>query len=123
MIKSKQEYKFYLKADSISRSRRKRTLLERMMTLFPNNDKIWEYQKTLRKVENKKNCRHGLIGRIRFVFLLRKLHITGRRLGFYIHPNNFGPGLSISHPGIIIVNADARIGANCRIHPGTVIAT
>jgi serine O-acetyltransferase len=37
-------------------------------------------------------------------------------LGIHIKPNVFGPGLSISHPGTIIVNGKTRVGANCRLH-------
>jgi serine O-acetyltransferase len=123
MIKSKKDYEFYLKADSISLGRNIHpTIMERMLSVF-DGDKVWEYQKILRKVEYIKNCERGTIGKIRYVIALKKLHTLGSRLGFYIFPNNFGPGLSISHPGMIIVNTDARIGANCRIHPGTVIAT
>jgi serine O-acetyltransferase len=124
MIKSKKDYEFYLKADQISLGRNLHpTILERMENTFFRDDKVWDYQKSLRKVEYIKNCKHSLLGRIRYAFALKKLHRLGSRLGFYIYPNNFGPGLSISHPGMIIVNTYARIGANCRIHPGTVIAT
>jgi len=123
MIKSKKDYKFYLEADRISLGRNIHpSIIERMINVF-FRDEVWEYQKLLRKVEYIKNCTHGLIGRIRYAFALRKLRILGSSLGFYIFPNNFGPGLSISHAGTIIVNTNARIGANCRIHPGTVIAT
>ncbi len=38
------------------------------------------------------------------------------RLGFSIPPNTFGPGLAIVHYGPIVVNCNARIGANCRTH-------
>jgi len=38
------------------------------------------------------------------------------RLGFSIPPNTFGPGLAIVHYGPIVVNGNARIGENCRIH-------
>jgi serine O-acetyltransferase len=43
------------------------------------------------------------------------------RLSFTIPLNVFGPGLSISHYGTIVVNKHAVIGANCRIHPGVCI--
>jgi serine O-acetyltransferase len=33
----------------------------------------------------------------------------------------FGPGLSIAHWGTIVVNDKARVGFNCRIHPGSCI--
>lgn len=37
-------------------------------------------------------------------------------LGFTIPLNAFGPGLSIAHYGSIVVNGNAKIGRNCRIH-------
>jgi Serine acetyltransferase len=37
-------------------------------------------------------------------------------MGFSIPPNVFGPGLSIAHPGTIIVNGYVSVGENCRIH-------
>ncbi len=40
------------------------------------------------------------------------------RLGFSIPPNVFGHGLCIVHYGNIVVNPNARIGKNCRIHVG-----
>jgi serine acetyltransferase len=42
--------------------------------------------------------------------------MLGLLLNFSIPPNAFGPGLSIAHYGTIVVNSNARIGANCRIH-------
>lgn len=38
------------------------------------------------------------------------------KLGFSIPLNVFGPGLGIAHYGTIVVNGNAKIGANCRIH-------
>lgn len=39
-------------------------------------------------------------------------------MGWDIHINAFGPGLKINHYGLIVVNANARIGAFCDIHQG-----
>lgn len=44
-------------------------------------------------------------------------------LGFSIPLNVFGPGLSIAHRGTIIVNKNAHIGENCRIHACTNIGS
>jgi len=41
------------------------------------------------------------------------------RLGFSIPINVFGPGLSIPHYGTIVVNSNAKVGRNCRLHVGT----
>jgi len=45
------------------------------------------------------------------------------RSGASIPKNTFGPGLAIAHAGPIIVNSQARIGANCRIHTCVNIGT
>lgn len=40
------------------------------------------------------------------------------KLGYTIYKNNFGPGVCFCHYGTLVVNEDARIGKNCRIHVG-----
>ena len=40
------------------------------------------------------------------------------KLGYTIYKNNFGPGVCFCHYGTLVVNKDARIGSNCRIHVG-----
>ena len=47
-----------------------------------------------------------------------RFHRTSIKLGFLIPLNTFEEGLSIAHYGSIIVNSNARIGKNCRIHEG-----
>ena len=42
----------------------------------------------------------------------------GVKMGWDIPINTFGPGLKINHFGLIVVNANARIGAFCDIHQG-----
>jgi serine O-acetyltransferase len=48
-------------------------------------------------------------------FLFRRQSV---RLGFSIPPNVFERGLAIVHYGPIIVNSNARVGQECRIHVG-----
>lgn len=50
-----------------------------------------------------------------------KLHVLGLLLGFTIPINVFQKGLSIAHYGTIVVNSDAKVGLNCRLHPGVTI--
>ncbi|MEQ9413232.1 MAG: hypothetical protein RIF39_05350 [Cyclobacteriaceae bacterium] len=38
------------------------------------------------------------------------------KLGYTIPVNVVGPGLSIAHRGTIVINGNAKIGANCRLH-------
>ena len=45
------------------------------------------------------------------------------RLGLQIPENCFEEGLSIAHYGNIVVNPNAKIGKNCRIHSGVNIGS
>lgn len=45
------------------------------------------------------------------------------KLGYTIYKNNFGPGVCFCHYGTLVVNKDARIGKNCRIHVGVNIGS
>ena len=53
---------------------------------------------------------------VRWRFLRRSL-----QLNLEIPLNVFGPGLTVAHHGTIVVNSRARVGQNCRIHPGVCI--
>lgn len=53
------------------------------------------------------------------MFLKFKFKIISINLGFTIPINVFGPGLSIAHYGSIVINGNARVGKNCRIHSAT----
>jgi serine O-acetyltransferase len=124
MIKNKKDYKYYLEADRISLGRDKTSSIRnKLIRLFILPDYVWEFQKLLRKVEYLTNKKRTIFDTFNLAIQYRKLNSLSMKLGYYIHPNNFGPGLSISHPGTIVINEKARIGANCRIHPCTVIGT
>lgn len=106
MITSYEAYRQFLEADRLSLRR------EWSLATFIYDD-IWRYQRLLRYVEYLTNCRKRPIRRRLAAF---RLHRLGIRLGFTIPINVFGPGLAIAHHGTIVVNAGARIGANCRLH-------
>lgn len=111
MIQSKEDYRFFLEADRIAlKMNRKRPCLFR--------DDVWKFERLLRKTEYFQNCKTGFLSKkCYFNYLRLKLHKMGIRLGFLIPRNVFGPGLSISHYGPILVSDKATVGANCRIHP------
>lgn len=116
MIKSKRDYKYYLEADRIALGKKRKN----PMIFF---DEVWVFERSLRKVEYYKNCKNSKFYRPYYYYIYLKFHLLSTFLGFHIKPNVFGPGLSISHPGTIIVNGNARVGANCRIHVCTSIGT
>lgn len=113
MIKSKSEYRQYLERDRIALGRKRKRPLPW--------DKIWIYQRKLRRAEYFNNCFKTPL--VKFIARLAWFNTKeyGERLGFSIPMNAFGPGLSIAHIGSIVVNGNAKIGCNCRIHEGVTI--
>lgn len=67
----------------------------------------------LRLKEWTTNGRAPVLVRLAIAVLFRRQSI---KLGFSIPPNVFGPGLAIVHYGPIVVNGNARVGTNCRVH-------
>jgi len=120
MITNKEEYLYYIQQDALALGIDNKTLRSKAERLIIVNV-IYEFQKKLRKIEYYKNCRTDLFSK--FIYGCMKIRFLklSRRLGFSIPENVFGPGLSIVHYGTIVVNANAKVGANCRIHPSTCI--
>lgn len=81
---------------------------------------VFKFQKSLRICEYYKNNK-GLINSILFALNYSFFVRLSAKLGFSIPLNVFGPGLCIVHYGTIVVSANSKVGANCRIHPSTCI--
>lgn len=114
-MRNKKALLYYLEADKLSLNvKRGRPRLI--------GDDIWKYQRSLRFYEYWLTRKSPLASILRFYWRYRyyKLGIT---LGFEIPPFVAGPGLSLAHRGPIIINPQARIGKNCRIHSGVNIGT
>jgi serine O-acetyltransferase len=123
MIKSKEDYLFYLEADRIAKSlSAKNSLVKKIMRVI-DPDYIWKFQKNLRKLEFYTNCKRGFFSNVARLIILRRHKRLSLKLGFSIPVNVFGPGLSIAHYGTIIVNEGAKVGTNCRLHAGVNIGT
>ena len=75
----------------------------------------------LRKCEYYTNCRHDILGKIYCKFLKLRFVSLSQKLGFSIPFNVFDKGLSIAHYGALVVNENAVVGENCRIHEGVTI--
>lgn len=114
MIQSKQDYLYYLECDR--RALRKNTKRPRY-----KHDIIWTFERLLRKCEYYENCKTGLLNRLYGKLLKFRYVNLSQRLGFSIGFNVFGPGLCLEHYGNIVVNQNAKVGANCRIIGGAVI--
>lgn len=109
MIKNKAEYLHYLEQD------KKALNVSPTLKNYLTHD-IWRFQVALRKLEFRKNTAKTIIGKCYATYLQLKVRGLGRKLGFSIPANVFGPGLSAAHAGTIVVNGKRRISANCRIH-------
>ncbi len=112
MIRTKEDYLYFLEQDRIALGVSTRGVRNRLRNaLFP--DPIWKFQRIMRKLEYSTNVKGGGILRIWYRWRYRRISV---RLGFSIPINIFGPGLSIAHYGPIIVNSACKIGKNCRVH-------
>lgn len=118
MIKDKKDLKYYLAADKIAIG---------VDGKAPNiiskyeSDVIWKFQRALRYTEYYHNCKSKGIHRVIYKLWQYRLFRLQIKTGFGIPINVFGPGLSISHIGTIVINGFARVGKNCRLHPMTCI--
>lgn len=119
MILSKEDYLNYLEADRIALGRNKAGLVDKLIRLI-SPDYIWNFQKLLRKLEYYKNVKNnGPFNKLIYLYLRLRYKKLSVKLSFTIPENVFGPGLAIVHYGTIVVNENAKVGANCRIHVGT----
>ena len=114
MIKSKEEYKYYLKQDALARGISSFSLKEKIKELVQPVS-TWRFQKSLRKFEYYSNCKTDILSKIYTKYLSYKFQKISLKLGYSIPINVFGPGLCILHYGTIVVNSKARVGKNCKM--------
>lgn len=116
MIKTYIDYRYYLAEDRKALKERKRNAFVQFLRdiLFPNY--IYIFQRKLRKTEYYKNTQTNIFRKLIYLYLYSRYRKYQMKLGFSIPLNVFGPGLGIAHYGTIVVNGNAKIGANCRIH-------
>ena len=114
MIRTKDELKRYIEYET--RNFDHPILLKIPVDLYESQI-IARYLILLRKTEYHINCGH----KIRKIFYLLRLKRKQCRYGIHIPVNVFDKGLSIAHLGTIVVNGNAKIGKDCRIHVGVVI--
>lgn len=115
MIRSRKDYLAYLEADRVQLRRSGRRP-------HPYDD-VWTFQRLLRRVEYYTNtARKGRgIGWLLRKYWSWRLYRQSVRCGFEVPLNCFGPGLSMSHRGPIIIGEHVRVGANCRINVSVTI--
>lgn len=114
MIKSKEDYKRYLKIEE-----------ENYKYSYPNFTKeltnILKFQKIYRKLEYYENCKKSPLDKIIKIYLNYKFNKLSIKYGFHIPINIIEEGLCIVHTGPIYINENTKIGKYFRIHPMTTI--
>jgi serine O-acetyltransferase len=95
--------------------------IKRRIKLFFSPDYIERFMLVLRKVEYLRD-KNGILQKISLMQAKKRFNKVSLQLGFSINPGVFGPGLYIPHYGTIVVNGNARVGANCVLHTSTCIA-
>ena len=110
MIRTKKELKEYILQDAKASGR-----TTTRVKLF--NDDIWKYQLILRKCSYYKyKSQSNRLYLLPFCFYRLRHCRLSVKLGFTMFWDTFDKGLSIAHIGTVVVNGNARIGKNCRIH-------
>ena len=123
MIRSRKDYKYYLEADRIAKGLPKSYSFKGKVKNILFRDHVWRFQKLMRKIEYYRNCKTGPLAKLIKFYLAWKMHRLSIKLGFTIPTNIFGPGLSIAHPGTLLISMGSKIGKNCRVHTGVSVAT
>lgn len=79
------------------------------------------WQRGMRRTEYIVNTRRGRLWLPYVLFRKILFNRESTRLSLEIPLNVFGPGLTVAHFANIVVNGNARVGRNCRLHPGVCI--
>lgn len=122
MIKSKDDLLKFIAADNqeyLTRSRKEKIVAT--ICRYPDYE-IMLFKTCLRRAEYCFNT--AAKNKFRFLQALyweRRKNTLGYRLGIEIDINCFDSGLTIYHGGGIVVNPNARIGKNCKLHGGNCI--
>lgn len=118
MISNKKELLEYLQQDA--KANKRNAITPRFI-----GDYIWKfiwYMRHLEYYENLTGISKLLSKPLAIIYRLKYRQLS-LKLGYSIPLNTFGKGLSIAHVGTIIVNGNATIGENCRIHDGVTIGS
>lgn len=81
-----------------------------------NRYKTYQYVRLLRITEYHYNNKQVFWHKLLYAWYRRRKNILGRKLGIEMWENTFDSGLLIYHCGNIVVNGDAKIGKNCKLH-------
>lgn len=120
MIQTREDLKNYLKEDFKYYCSKPKF---RSRFLRTEGYYAYKFVYTLRHYEYAINNKAGLWGMARYFYWMVKFYHLVHKTQIYIYPNVCDAGLYIPHVGYMLVSAQAQIGKNCIIRPGTLIAS
>lgn len=120
MIRSRKEYKEYIGLEGLGRFNNFYYKLLITYGLFQPNRR---FLLLLRTSEYYMNCKRGPFNKVIHFYIKYHKYKLGLKLGFTIPENVAKKGLTLPHYGTIVINANTKIGENCRIHVGVNIGT
>ncbi len=113
MIKSRQDYLYYLSEDL------RHSQYEKYSVMIYFKKPIIRFLRRMRRIEYLTNCRrNNIFSRIQRRYLVLLNDRLAVRLGFTIPINTLGPGVCLPHYGTIVISSTSKIGKNSRIHHG-----
>lgn len=116
---SKEQLSDWIRKDRISCGFKPERNFKEFLTTIIAPNYVLQFLRLLRKCEFLTNSqRSSRITMLPLMVCRLKLRSLQLKLGFSIPLNVFRPGLSIAHYGTLVVNPNASIGDNCRIHVG-----
>ena len=121
MINNKKQYHDYINTEG--QSVRFNGFLYRLIYSYITLQPIRRFLLLLRTSEYFMNCKRGIFNRLIHLLLKYHKYRLGLKLGFSIPENVAKKGLQLPHYGSIVINANTKIGENCRIHICTNIGT
>ena len=111
MILTRKDLKYYLECDRIAMSQK---------TARPGGNLPYRFLIVMRKYEYRAN-RKDVVSRAAAIWWHLRYKRLSEKCGFSIPINCAGPGLCLPHYGTIVISGQAKIGENCKIHPGVCI--
>ncbi|MBR3198438.1 MAG: serine acetyltransferase [Bacilli bacterium] len=114
MIKSKEDYKRYIKVEEENYRYSYNKFTKEL-------ESILKFVKLYRKVEYYENCKKSFVYKPIKKYLNYKFDKKSIKYGFHLPINTIDEGLCIVHTGPIYINENCKIGKYFRIHPMTTI--